>query len=175
MKQDFHEGLRSSNRDRIDARDQDFDWPGLYRRLSEDAHAEGNDRDLAGVVTGLLQMLVPYREGRIRPTTLGFRLIALAWVLDPDYFPGSPSLTELARRANITPAKLARYTGHYSRLLRWRNRGQQHAWNWRKGQRSRSSDGATSTQQTAVNQRPASKRESVSGEEPKGVTPSTRR
>jgi hypothetical protein len=58
------------------------------------------------------------------------RLIALAWVLSPGYFEGSPSIRKLARRCGIRIAALANYTGYYSRLLRWRNRGQRHAWNW---------------------------------------------
>jgi hypothetical protein len=133
---EFEEDSMSDDRDPVDAPNQDFDWQRLYERLSEDTTNDGNDRDLAETVSRLLRILVPYREGRIRAKSLGFRLIALAWVLDPGYFSGDPSLAELARRASITPAKLARYTGYYSRLLRWRNRGQRHAWNWHKGQRS---------------------------------------
>jgi hypothetical protein len=60
----------------------------------------------------------------------GLRLIALAWVLNPGYFVGSPSLSELARRCSVRRAALANHTGYFSRLLGWRNRGQRHASNW---------------------------------------------
>jgi hypothetical protein len=135
MLEPFDENRLPANLDPVDAPDQGFGWEELYERMREDTGAEGNDRDLAEVVRRLLGILVPHRGGHIFAKSLGFRLIALAWVLDPGYFDGNPSLRELAQRAKITPAKLSRYTGHYSRLLRWRNRGQRHAWNWRKGQR----------------------------------------
>jgi hypothetical protein len=89
------------------------------------------NQQLAEVVTRLLQLLIPYRTGRIQPVSVGLNLIALAWVLHPAYFGGSPSLRDLARRCGVQPSTLATHTGHYSRFLGWRNRGQRHAWNWR--------------------------------------------
>ena len=137
MKQPFDDGRIAKSRDPLDAPDQDFEWEELLERLSEDARAQQTDKSLAQTVRRLIQILVPvYDKRRLWPKSLGLRLIALAWVLDPDYFPGGPSLAELARRANVTPAKLAQHTGRYSRVLGWRHRGQGHAWNWRKGQRS---------------------------------------
>ena len=137
MKRPFDETRIAKNRDPLDAPDQEFEWEQLLERLSEDARAEQTDKSLAQTVRRLFQILVPlYDKRRLWPKSLGLRLIALAWVLDPDYFPGGPSLAELARRANVTPAKLAKHTGRYSRVLGWRHRGQSHAWNWRKGQRS---------------------------------------
>lgn len=137
MKQPFDETRIAKNRDPLDARNQDFEWDELLERLSEDARAEQTDKSLAQTVRRLIQILVPvYEKRRLWAKSLGLRLIALAWVLDPGYFEGSPSLAELARRANVTPAKLAHHAGRFSRLLGWRHRGQRHAWNWRKGQRS---------------------------------------
>jgi hypothetical protein len=75
-------------------------------------------------------MLLPPSDRRIQPQSLGMRLIALAWVLNPAYFDGSPSVRKLARRCGVRIAALANHTGYYSRLLGWRNRGQRHAWNW---------------------------------------------
>jgi hypothetical protein len=130
LKGDFHEGLKSSKRDPVDAQPQDFDWQKLYRQLSEDAVDGDNDKRLAETVTRLLQMLVPFGKRQIRVEAVGLNLIALAWVLNPGYFDGSPSLRQLARRCGVEAATLARHTGHFSRLIRWRNRGQRHAWNW---------------------------------------------
>jgi hypothetical protein len=61
---------------------------------------------------------------------VGLRVIALAWVLNPAYFEGSPSVSELANLCGVRAAALAAYTGHYSRLIGWRNRSQCHSRNW---------------------------------------------
>lgn len=136
MKGNFHEGLQSAKRDPMDASAPSFDWEQLYERLSEDACDGENDKRLAEAVTRLLQMLLPLAERQIRPEVIGLRLIALAWVLNPAYFAGAPSLRQLARRCGVKPSALARYTGQSSRFIRWRNRGQRHAWNWRQVERS---------------------------------------
>ena len=131
MNHEFDETLTPESRDPLDTLDQDFDWQELYRRLSEEPCDGEDDKRLAEVVTRLIQMLVPYTERQLRVDSVGVRLIALAWVLNPAYFGGSPSLRELAGRCGITESTLARHTGRFSRLIGWRNRAQQHAWNWR--------------------------------------------
>lgn len=135
MSHGYDDERLSDARDPLDARDQDFDWQGLYRQLSEDALDEHNDKRTSEAVVRLLALLLPRLSGRrIQPESIGLRLIALAWVLSPAYFDGSPSVARLAKRCGVRAAALANFTGYYSRLLRWRNRGQRHAWNWfRKG------------------------------------------
>jgi len=130
VKEEFDEDFMADNRDPLDAPDQGFDWQALYQRLNEDASSGDNDQRLSQTVIRLLQMLLPLSSRRIQPESLGLRLIALAWVLSPAYFEGNPSIRRLARRCGVRIAALANYTGYYSRLLRWRNRGQRHAWNW---------------------------------------------
>jgi AraC-like DNA-binding protein len=136
VKGDFHEDLQSDKRDPVDAQSQEFDWQRLYERLSEDAIDDGQEQRLAETVTRLLQTLIPLRERYLPPIEIGLNVIALAWVLNPAYFEGSPSLRQLARRCGVHPATLARHTGRFSRLIGWRNRAQRHAWNWREDQRS---------------------------------------
>jgi hypothetical protein len=136
MKTDFAEDRSADGRDPMDAASQDFDWQHLYRRLCEDASDADQDQRLAEAVTRLLQMLVPCSERQIRPDSVGLRVIALAWVLNPAYFGGSPSLRQVARRCGVTQGTLAHHTGRHSRLIGWRNRAQQHAWNWREQSRS---------------------------------------
>jgi hypothetical protein len=131
MSSEYHDDWIPDNVDPLDAPDQDFDWDELYGRLSEDAEGPQHDPELAQTVVRLLQLLIPPNTGqRLQAKSLGLRLIALAWLLNPGYFEGSPSLRTLAKRCGIRIASLANYTGHYSRLLGWRNRAQSHAWNW---------------------------------------------
>ncbi len=130
MKEAFDEAYVAEGLDPLDGAPQTFDWDMLYRRLAEDASTGDMDKQLAEVVTRLLQILIPFRQGRLQPVSIGLNIIALAWVLNPAYFDGSPSLRDLARRCGIQPSTLARHTGHYSRFIGWRNRGQRHAWNW---------------------------------------------
>lgn len=130
MKPKFDDAYLAEHQDPLDAPDQDFNWQELFERLNEDASSGQNDPRLSEFILRLLQMLLPPSRRRIQLESLGLRLIALAWVLSPGYFEGSPSIRRLARRCGVRTAALAVYTGHYSRLLQWRNRGQRHAWNW---------------------------------------------
>jgi hypothetical protein len=127
----FDEGFQSDKRDPLDAQQQDFDWLGLYARLAEDAGEGANDKLLAETVTRLLQVIIPLRAHYLSPLSVGLNVIALAWVISPQYFDGSPSMSQLARRCGVPPRTLARHTAYYSRLLRWRNRAQRHAWNFK--------------------------------------------
>ena len=130
MKEVFDETYVAEGLDPLDGVLQDFDWDELYRRLAEDVSNGEVDKNLAEVITRLIQLLIPYRQGRIHPVSIGLNIIALAWVLNPGYFDGSPSLRELAQRCGVQHSTLAKHTGHYSRFIGWRNRGQRHAWNW---------------------------------------------
>jgi hypothetical protein len=136
VKEEFHEDMLSDERDPIDANGQGFDWQQLYQRLGEDASSAENDRKLAEAVVRLLEVLVSKTDKPMHPQSVGLRVIALAWVLNPGYFDGSPSLRELAERCRVKPATLGRFTGEVSRFIRWRNRAQRHAWNWHAFERS---------------------------------------
>jgi len=175
----FDENRLADKRDSVGAPDQDFDWKRLYERLSEDAETGDNDPKLSETVVRILQMLLPpLTNHRIQPQSLGMRLIALAWVLSPGYFEGSPSITKLARRCGVRIAALANYTGYYSRLLGWRNRGQRHAWNWRRD-RTPSHRGQASKSKSMRNVQHLSKAaasggKSASAKRPGGVRPLTK-
>ena len=130
---DFDEAYQAEHRDPLDASNSDFDWQELCQRLGEDAdtQAADNEAHMAEMVVRLLHLLLRRTDRHVEPRTIGMRVIALAWVLNPAYFAGSPSLTELAKRCGIAPGTLGSYTGEASRYLQWRNRAQRHAWNWR--------------------------------------------
>lgn len=138
MKQAFYETMVSDDRDPIEPHDADreFDYEALFRILDNELPEDERDKQLQELVVRLLLLLVPTKQRRLFPRSLGLRLLAIAWVLNPSFFVDTPSLRELAQRAGVTPAKLSRHTGRFSRMLRLRHRGQSHAWNWDKGQRS---------------------------------------
>jgi len=136
LKEPFEETWMAKSRDPVDAADQDFDWLELYRILDDEMPETAGDKLVEELLVRLIGLLIPKFRGRIFPRTIGLRILALAWLLRPDFFGNARSLRRLARRAGVTPAKLSRHAGRLSRVLRWRNRGQSHAWNWGKGQRS---------------------------------------
>jgi hypothetical protein len=163
VKHDFNENHIAETLDPLDAQEHEFDWEALYARLDVDARNGGNDPDLSGIVTRLLQMLLPAPGQKLRPSRVGMRVIALAWVLSPAYFDRNPSLNQLARRCRVSATTLGELTGEFSRQIGWRNRAQQRGWNWQRSERPPLSEGDRS---------PASGGESASGQQPKVVAPS---
>jgi len=163
VKQDFDETHIAETLDPLDAQDSEFDWEALYTRLDDDARNGGNDPDVSTIVTRLLQLLLPTPGQKLRPSRVGMRVIALAWVLSPAYFDRNPSLNQLARRCRVSAATLGELTGEFSRQIRWRNRAQQRGWNWQQSERPPVSEGDRSR---------ASGGESASGQQPKVVAPS---
>ncbi|MCP5523708.1 MAG: hypothetical protein H7A46_19400 [Verrucomicrobiales bacterium] len=116
---------RPPRRNPLDVPFEDFDWQELYHRLGEDARSGRIDPDLSDVVVRLLVLFLRNRRARaVSLHQVGLRVVALAWVLSPAYFPESPSLRELAERCRIDPTSLAVCTSRMSRLIRWQNRAQ---------------------------------------------------
>ncbi|MCP5525126.1 MAG: hypothetical protein H7A46_26680 [Verrucomicrobiales bacterium] len=121
----MNETLRPSHRDPLDVPFEDFDWQELYQRLGEDARNGKIDPDLSDVVVRLLELFLRNRRARrVSLQQVGLRVVALAWVLSPAYFAGSPSLRELAQRCRIDSPSLALCTSRMSRLIRWQNGAQ---------------------------------------------------
>ena len=131
----FNPGSESSQCVPFAAKTTDFDWQQVYSHLDEEAsETEIGKQTIEGVVR-LLKLLVATSRTKIKPDHIGLRVIALAWLLNPGYFTGSPSLRQLARRCGVNHTKLAELTGHFSRVIGWRNRAQRRAWNWRRSDR----------------------------------------
>jgi hypothetical protein len=132
MKPDFNEAYLADNLDPVDGKSVDFDWTALAAALGEMPAGSDDDADRAELVRRLLIVILgDSSQARLHPQAIGLRLIAMVWLLDPANFEGSPSVTELAKRCGVSPAALAQYTGRASRFIGWRNRGQQHASNWK--------------------------------------------
>lgn len=109
----------------------EFDFDEVCRRLDGEGAPDSSPVALVAFCR-LLDALMPPRPtfGVREVRAIGLRMVALGWVLNPANIPGTPSLAELARRCRTTKNHMTSLTAEMSRLARWRNRAQQHAWNW---------------------------------------------
>jgi hypothetical protein len=110
----------------------EFAWDEVCRRLDGEPTGDASEKALLAFCR-LFHHLQPRRAGRLNRAdvrTVGLRLIALIWVLNPANLPGSPTLAQLAHDCGVSRVWLCRLTAQMSRLARWRNRAQTRASNW---------------------------------------------
>jgi hypothetical protein len=135
MKPQFHEDYTTDKLDPLaPPMQEDFDWDELYERFGELSDRQKHDEQMERInefVRKLFQWVVAIDLNRPNSQMLiGRRFIALAWVLNPALFEGSPSASKLAESLGITrKANLWELTGEASRHFNIVNRGQSHAWN----------------------------------------------
>jgi hypothetical protein len=132
VKEPFDEGRSLPPCDPAACGCAEFDYEEVYRRLDGEPQPAACPKALLAFGLLFQRLMPPGKFERRCVAGVGLRMIALAWVLNPAYLPGSPSLTQLARRCGVTKNYMASLTGEMSRLAKWRNRAQQHAWNWAK-------------------------------------------
>jgi len=137
MKPEFHDEYISPDIDPLSKpMVEHFDWNELARRLGEPTEEPADqdeiDRKVAIVMRTIMQFILQVDFNRDDAAiSIGRRCVAFAWVLNPDLFAGSPSLTTLAKKLGCTPGSLASVSGATTRRFGIRNRGQSHAWNRR--------------------------------------------
>lgn len=127
---EFNEELRSEHADALDKRHVDFDWHGLEEALGEAGKECGCD-DWAKLSEAFRLL----SEWSLKANTLqqvGIRTIALAWVLNPGYFDGSPSMRKLAKAFGVNRSVLSNFTSEVRRKYGITNRAQSHGWNFKK-------------------------------------------
>jgi hypothetical protein len=135
MKPQFYEDYSTENLDPLaPSMEEDFDWDELYERFGEVSDRQMHDEQMERInkfVRELFQWVVAIDLNRPNSQTLiGRRFIALAWVLNPALFEGTPSASKLAESLGIArKANLWELTGEVSRHFKIINRGQSHAWN----------------------------------------------
>ena len=123
--------------DPLDGTPNDFAWDEVFERLGEIDGTVADSPERHETLSRLMNLLLADAQGhKISPKAIGLRFVALAWVLNPANFPDNPSLRQLAKRCEVSPAALAHFTGTISRLTGIRNRAQRHAGNWRPAERS---------------------------------------
>lgn len=127
-KPEFHEDLASEHVDPLAPTHQDFDYEQVYRDLDAGLEVDWQDDDLNEKLVQFARRILEYvvdtelAEGADR--RIGRRLLTLAWVINPALFPGSPSLTSLARSIGVDAGTLARLSSEASRTFGITNRAQ---------------------------------------------------
>ena len=123
MSAELDDDCLSEKRDPVDARSADFDWDAVFERLDSGDGIDAANEEQTEIIARLMRLLLADAQaGKINPKTVGLRVLALAWVLNPAHYPDAPSLRRLAERCGVSPALLAFYTGEVSRLTGIRNR-----------------------------------------------------
>lgn len=129
--------LYGEQADPLDAQPIGFDWKLLSSALGENERdVERNFDDLRFGLRAILRWVLnrpatTTKGGYLK--TVGMRIAALGWVLDPSLFNGTPSLRELAERIGCHPMALSRTTAKFSKGFGVSNRSQfSHAWRYRR-------------------------------------------
>jgi len=133
MKPEFHEDFRNPHVDPLETAHADFEWDNVAEHLGEELGRQDKEKlalALRRIFQWVLEIDYNIQCSPLTPDTLiGRRFVALAWVTNPDLFPGGPSLRQLSRHFGITAPILADLTGQVCREFGIQNRAQDHAWN----------------------------------------------
>src|SRR5688572_14132600 len=109
-KEAFHEDYQNPNQDPLAPDPQEFDWPGLYGLLGE-AQEDLGERDYESLKAALGVLCQWVLDTDLnRPgfeATVGRRLVGLLWTINPAYFEGSPSLSQLAKQFHVHKSTLS--------------------------------------------------------------------
>jgi hypothetical protein len=110
----------------------DFPWDELYQCFGESEEPERNYDQFIAAMNVLFDWMLQGGLKKGGDAFSGRRLIALAWVINPNRFNGR-SVASIARDIGISAPLLQKLTGEVSRTFGVRNRGQQHSnGNWKK-------------------------------------------
>src|SRR6185436_18667803 len=142
MKLEFYENYIPKNFDPLTSPIQNFNWNDLYEQLDEPGDTLMQEEKSAEFVRQLFQWITDIDLNKPNPElNIGRRFIAVAWVMDPSLFEGSPSATKLADKLDIKrKADFWTLTGEVSKYFGITNRGQRHAWNRGKHRNSKLSN-----------------------------------
>ena len=121
------------HRDLLDAKDTDFPWSEIFARLDGDdaEQADRNYVDLSFALTEILTWITQAKSGALNPPIVAQRrAVSILWLIRPDLFDGSPSLTALAKKLSIHKVALSVQSATARRRFRIRNRASAHASNF---------------------------------------------
>lgn len=121
----------------------DFDYDAVTNAIGEgiitdDPRVEFVEKLFQFVANTKLNPKESFIKRRRASRNIGIRFAALAWVINPALFEGTPSATALAKMLGCKSAwPFLRITGEVSRQFGITNRAQDHAWNRRKSTATR--------------------------------------
>lgn len=101
----------------------EFDWEELARLLGERPEVKESDLEVAAVALGVLIRWVVSAQTHHSLDTLGRRVVALAWVVDPSIFDGD-SAAAVGRRFGVCRQMISCEAAAFSRTFGLRNRAQ---------------------------------------------------
>lgn len=140
MKKPFIEDLQSPKADVLHPTSTPFDYAEVEKRLGElpedDPAVYGSER-MAHALRIILSWITRrgmfarrgVKSGGRWARAVGRRTIALAWVVDPSTFEGTPSLSALEAQGEMPSKALSRYAAEATATFGIRNRIQKHGWN----------------------------------------------
>lgn len=109
---------------------QGFDWNAIDAALGE-AMPEPTEHDFKALGQSLARIFDWVLDidltRKAAPRLAGRRIIALAWVMDPDRFHGA-SMRKLAEQLGMTAPNLSKLTAAASRAFSIANKFQAHDW-----------------------------------------------
>lgn len=133
----FIEDWQSKHGDPLASGSHDFPFEELFAVLDGDASklSERDRSELCSALREILRWIVgEIEDGSINPAlVVGYRALALAWVVDPGLIPNAPSLRKLAHKLKRDPMVLSRPAAAARRKFGLKNRASVHAWNFRAG------------------------------------------
>jgi hypothetical protein len=131
-KQPFHEDYINPKADPLHSQTIGFDYAAVEQALDEAQEEQPTDgyQALAALIRKMFLWGTDVDlKKKNAQAIIGRRFIALAWVIDPGLFNGSPSASTIARTLGFHPVTLQKLTGEAARHFKIVNRAQDHAWN----------------------------------------------
>jgi hypothetical protein len=108
----------------------EFDWQAVYQALGEhEPESIGPDYEaMSDALRNLFDWLLAVNlDGRNPARAAGLRLMALAWVMNPDRFDGA-SLRKLTRSMGVSAGRFSTLAAEVRRTFRLSNPFQKHDW-----------------------------------------------
>ena len=128
---EFYDDLQADNIEPLSQAHYDFDWEGLYARLGEAQSESGADwTTFSACLLKLLKWCVRADKGTGDPVQrAGRRVIAMAWVIRPNLFDGTPSCRKLSAALGKSRDFISAPAAEFTRKFGVRSPAQQHGMN----------------------------------------------
>lgn len=108
----------------------DFPWDEIHHRVDGEPVRDVEPDQAATALREIMAWAVSVDlKSRHAQVSIARRVIAIAWVTNPELFEGAPSLTQLAKRLRIPVSRLAEQSAEVTKRFGISNRYQTHSLN----------------------------------------------